>query len=126
MKPWFFVLILVMGCASSGVKERPVVRKEATLDQRLEKIPVYQRANYEINRGIDMMKLANLSVSLLDQDAYFEEAIKLFRKAIVLLEKAQDYLDQRDREILEKQIDLVQKYIITCLRDRPQKLKEKG
>ena len=126
MRPWFFIFIIAAGCASSDVQERPVIRKESTLEKRLEKIPPYQRANYEINRGIDMMKLANLSVSTLDQYTYFEEAIKLFHKAITLLEKTQEHLDDRDREVIEKQIEQVQKYIITSLRDRPQMLKERG
>ncbi|RME82867.1 MAG: hypothetical protein D6785_07380, partial [Planctomycetota bacterium] len=104
--------------------EKKEIQKEKRLKKRLARISFYSLAHKQVEEGIYLMKTANQQINEHEQYRYFNLAIQAFRKAIRLLEKTQDYLDSKDQQIIEKQIQQIQGYIKTCLMDRPQILQE--
>ena len=78
-----------------------------------------EKAVYELNRGLKFMEKAYGEDRLKQRVVIFNQAITVFKRAYNL------YLDQllvaaeADKDIIEEQVEKINKFLIRCYRDRP-------
>ncbi|MDF1664565.1 MAG: hypothetical protein P1V97_22590 [Planctomycetota bacterium] len=78
-----------------------------------------EKAVYELNRGLRFMEKAYSEDRIKQRIVIFNQAITVFKRAYNL------YLDQllvaaeADKEIIEEQVEKINRFLIRCHRDRP-------
>lgn len=118
-----------LGCSSSEEKPEPAPAKTVEPAKSAERPASsdtseatggnMEKAVYELNRGLKFMEKAYNEDRIKQRVAIFNQAITVFKRAYNL------YLDQllvsseADKEIIEEQVEKINRFLIRCHRDRP-------
>lgn len=124
------LLLPGLACSSSEDKGEEPAKKTVEPEKKSEERPAssdtsdavgdnMEQAVYELNRGLKFMEKAYSEDRLKERVAIFNRAITVFKRAYNL------YLDQllvaaeADKEIIEEQVEKINRFLIRCHRDRP-------